>query len=349
MSISIVAALAGWLTFAALPAPERADSAVERAETVTAEGWQLWQQQKFADAATKFEEAVKLDPGAANAWNGLGWARFNGGDSEAAVPAFEKAVELEPSHPAALNGLGQVYLSWRKYGTARKFLEKAAPQANAAWFGLARLYMLTGKYDEAEKWIVKAQSVSPSDPVLPRLLAAAQAGELPQDLRSEIEPPGKPRRSDATAESARGWQQFNQGNLRSAEESFRKALAKDPENGAALNGLGFCLLNNGKVAEAKPYFEKCIELDPKAVGAMNGLARCLKAEGKVDEAIEAWKKMAKIAPGPTAATVGLATTYLERGEYDQAIPLFEELVQSMPDNAEFQQGLDAAKKGADKK
>lgn len=348
MSITMVAALAGWLTFAALPAPNPANSAVKQAETITAEGWQLWQQQKFADAATKFEEAVKLDPAAANAWNGLGWARFNGGDSLAAAPAFEKAVELEPNHPAALNGLGQVYLSWRQYGTAKKFLTKAAPQANAAWFGLARLYMLTGKYDEAEKWIMKAQSVNPNDAVLPRLLAAAKEGKLPEDLHSEIEPPGKPRRSDATAESARGWQQFNQGNMRSAEESFRKALAKDPENSAALNGLGFCLLNNGKAAEAKQYFEKCIELEPKAAGAMNGLARCLKAEGKVDEAIDVWKKMQKIAPGPTAATVGLATTYLERGDFDQAIPLFEELVQSMPDNAEFQQGLEAAKKGAAK-
>lgn len=348
MSITMVAALAGWLTIAALPATDRADASIGQAEKLAAEGWQLWQKQEFGEAAAKFEESVKLDPRGANAWNGLGWARFNGGASEAAVPAFEKAVELEPSHPAALNGLGQVYLSWRKYGTARKFLTKAAPQANAAWFGLARLYMLTGKYDEAEKWIVKAQAVSPNDPVLARLLAAAKAGELPADLRAEIEPPGKPRRSNATAEAARGWQQFNQGNMRSAEESFRKALAKDPENGAALNGLGFALLNNGKAAEAKPHFEKCLELEPNATGAMNGLARCLKAEGQVDEAIDVWKKMQEKVSGPSAATTGLAMTYLERGEYDKAVPLYEELVKSMPDNAEFQQGLEAAKKGAAK-
>ena len=264
------------------------------------------------------------------------------------VPAFEKCVELEPKHPAALNGLGQIYLSWGEYDQAEKFLTKAAPQAEAAWFGLARLYLLTGKYDEAQKWIVKAQSVQPNDEWLPKLLAAAKQGELPADLRLSIEPPGKPKASAAARLAATGWQQFNQGKMRSAESNFRKALAKDPEDATALNGLGFCLLNSGKAAESKEYFEKCIELDPKAAGAMNGLARALKAEGKVDEAIALWEKVQKNFPGPNAATVGLATIYLERGEKAKALPLFEELVKAMPDNPEFKQGLEAAKQAATK-
>ena len=71
------------------------------AEELTAEGWQLWQRQKFAAARESFEEAVELDPEASNAWNGLGWASFNGGDFETGLSAFEKCVELEPEHPAA--------------------------------------------------------------------------------------------------------------------------------------------------------------------------------------------------------------------------------------------------------
>ncbi len=331
------------------PASMSESARLAKAEQLSGEGWQLWQQRKYADAAGKFQQAVEFDPESTNAWNGLGWARFNGGDSVAAVPAFEKCVELEPNHPAALNGLGQVYLSWRQYGTAKKYLTKAAPQATAAWFGLARLYMLTGKYDEAQKWIEKAQSQQPNDPWLPKMLAAAKKHELPDDLRRVIEPPGKPKPSDSTADSTRGWQQFNQGRLRSAEESFRKALARDPENAAALNGLGFCLLNNGKAAEAQQYFEKCLELQPEAAGAMNGLARCLKAAGKTDEAIKVWEDMHEKFPGPNAAVVGLATTYLEQGEHAKALPLYQELVKAMPDNQEFKAGIEAAKKSPDSK
>lgn len=323
------------------PASSASDK-ISQASALTAEGWQLWQKQKFADAIPKFEQAVALDPEAVNAWNGLGWARFNSGNSTDAVTAFEKCVELEPNHPAALNGLGQIYLMWREFDQAKKFLTKAAPQAPAAWYGLARLYLLTGKYTAAERWINKALATSPNDETLKRMLAAAEAKELPDDLRRQIDVPGRPESSPSLDASAKGWQQFNAGDMRSAEKSFRAALAKDPENAAALNGLGFCLINQGNAAEAKVNFEKCLELEPNAAGAMNGLARCLKAEGNEDEAIAVWEKMRKAFPGPTAATVGLATTYLERGEKAKARPLFEELVKSMPDNAEFKAGLEAA-------
>lgn len=351
MFTTMLAVLAGWFTLAAPPpveTPSAAGPSVAQAEQLASAGWQLWQKQKYSAAADKFEQAVQLDPESTNAWNGLGWARFNGGDSIAAVPAFEKCVELEPSHPAALNGLGQVYLSWREYDQAKKYLTKAAPQAPAAWYGLARLYLLTGKYTAAERWTSKALATDPGDESLQKMLAAAKSKQLPDDLRRKIEPPGKPDSSATSGDTASGWQQFQQGQFRLAEASFRRSLAKDPEDAAALNGLGFCLLINGQAAAAKDYFEKCLELDPNAAGAMNGLARCLKAEGKIDEAINQWQQMREKFPGPNAAAVGLATTYLEQGEYAKARPLFEELVKSMPENQQFQQGLEAAKKGAAK-
>ncbi len=183
----------------------------------------MWQKQQFAQAAKKFEQAVKLDADSANAWNGLGWARFNSGDSEAAIQAFEKCLALEPEQPAALNGLGQVYLSWRDYEKAQKYLTKAAPKAPAAWFGLARLYLLTGKYDDAQKWIKKAQSAQPNDATLQPMLAAAKQGELSAELRRQIEPPGNPENAPAANLAADGWRQFSTGKSRSAERSFRRA------------------------------------------------------------------------------------------------------------------------------
>ncbi len=352
MGTIVFAALAGWLTLFA-PSPTDGsgakavakkahlseDARIERGEELAREGWALWQQGKVDAAAKRFEESVALDPDAANSWNGLGWARFNGGDGEAAIEAFEKCVALEPNHPAGLNGLGQAHLGWREYDKAEKYLLKAGPTASAAWYGLARLYMLTGKYDKAEKWIKKALSEQPDDEVLKQCLAAAQKGDLPAELRKQIEPQGKPDNEPAAKIVAEGWRQFNQGKTRSAERSFRRALAKDPENLSAMNGLGFVLLNSGKTAEAKSYFEKCLERQPDAGGPMNGLARCLKEEDKVDEAIALWEKMCQQNPGVNAGTVGLATTYSERKEYDKALPYFEELVKSQPANEEFKKGL----------
>jgi serine/threonine protein kinase/TolA-binding protein len=350
---TILVLFAGWMLTAETRPPAVGASAtlseserIERAEVLTGDGWSLWQQQKYPQAIRKFEEATALDPHSANAWNGLGWASFNSGRTDEGIAAFEKAVELEPDHPAALNGLGQAYYAYGEFSKAEKYFLKAAPQASAAAYGLGKLYLLTGKYENAEKWLQKAIGDAPNDPALQQMLAAAQDKKLPDTLRTQLAPAGKQKAmSPATA---RGWQQFNEGKMRTAELAFRRALAKDPEDAAALNGLGFCLLTSGKWAEAKRYFEKCLEVEPEAAGAMNGLARCLKAEGKVDEAIATWEKMREKFPGPNAAAVGLATTYLEQGEYAKAVPLYEELVAATPDNAQFRQGLEAARKGAAK-
>ncbi|MEX0611881.1 MAG: protein kinase [Pirellulales bacterium] len=348
MAMFIVTAFATWLSYVpadGLVVISDEGDRIEQAEALAAEGQALWHQQKFSEAIPKFEQAVALDPQSANAWNGLGWAHLNSGQNEKAIAAFEKAVELEPDHPAALNGLGQAYLDYGELKKAEKYLLKAAPQASAAAFGLGRLYLLNGKYEDAEKWLQKALGDQPNEPMLQQMLAAAKKKELPEELKRRLAPRGKRKQTESSASSALGWQQFNEGKLRTAELAFRRALAKDPEDAQALNGMGFCLLTSGKWASAKRYFEKCLEVAPEEAGAMNGLARCLKAEGKIDEAIAMWEQMRKKFPGPTAAAVGLATTYLERGEHAKAVPLYEELVAAMPDNPQFRQGLEAARKG----
>src|SRR5262249_6602837 len=64
-------------------APVDRQKDVERAESLEQQGWQLWQNRDFDEATAKFQAAVKLDPDAANAWNGLGWSQLNSGKAEA--------------------------------------------------------------------------------------------------------------------------------------------------------------------------------------------------------------------------------------------------------------------------
>ena len=210
MTTFLVALLAGWLTLGAAgdaqakspTKPTREQ--IQQAEQLTAEGWQLWQKQKMLPAAEKFEIAVKLDPGAENAWNGLGWARFNSGQAESAITAFEECIKLNPKHPAALNGLGQVLLSFQEYKDAEKYLKRAARyNASAAWWGLAQLYLIQGDYKKAQPWAAKIVKQTPDDETAQQMLDAAKAGELPDDLRAMIEPTGKRRtpKSDEPEES----------------------------------------------------------------------------------------------------------------------------------------------------
>ncbi len=158
------------------------------ASQLVQEGWQLWQERKLAEATAKFQEAVKLAPDDANAWNGLGWATFNSGKSQEAEKAFQKAISLEPAQPGALNGLGQIYLSQRKYDEAEKYLLQAAPQAPAAWYGLARLYLLQGNFEQAERWAQNLVDSGQADDGARQMLKTAKEKHLNEGLRLMIEP-----------------------------------------------------------------------------------------------------------------------------------------------------------------
>lgn len=314
--------------------PEKADQAL----ALSSEGWQLWQGAKFDQAAEKFHQSVALDPNNANAWNGLGWSAFNAGDAKAAEEAFNKCIAVQKNHPAAMNGLGQIAFSRRDFAGAEKDWLAAAKDAPAACASLARLYLLQGKFDQAAKYAQMAADSPGADASIKDLLAAAKSGKLDPQLKEQLEPP--PAGKD---EVVRGWAQLNQGHLNQAAEIFQKALAQDPNNAAALNGLGFALLNLGKPAEAKAQFAKCLKQDPNAAGAINGLALCLKSEGKIDEAIAQWQKMANTPPTPNAGTAGLAMAYFERKQFDKATPLLEQLAKADPSNTQWKELLEQAR------
>ncbi len=166
----------------------QSESATGNVSQLTQEATQLWQSGRYAEAISKFESALKVDPNNSIAWNGLGWASFNSGKPAEAEQAFQKVIELEPEHPAALNGLGQLYLSQRKYAEAEPYLLKASPTASAAWFGLARLYLLQDKFEEAEKWAQAIDDSGQGSEFSRAMLRAAKDKKVSNALRLGIEP-----------------------------------------------------------------------------------------------------------------------------------------------------------------
>jgi tetratricopeptide (TPR) repeat protein len=250
-------------------------------EVLMQDGWQLWGQFKWREAELKFDQATKADPKLTNAWNGLGWARLNGGKPEPAMVAFTKCIELEPNHPAALNGMGQAYYAKNQFDKAEPFLVKAANnKATAAWWGLAKMYLLQGKFEEAQKWAQKL--IDAGDKSAQPLLDAAKAKQIPDGLRDQITPmaagSARARKSNAhvLAESW-GIKQINlayqlrtRGDLAAAEAILKEVAAKP-------------------VAEGKPDLQTWV---PQLFVAPLALAELWQSQGKLAEAETMNKKVA---------------------------------------------------------
>jgi tetratricopeptide (TPR) repeat protein len=73
---------------------------VTSAESLTADGWRLFEAASFAAALDRFDAALETDPVWGEAYNGLGWTWMNLDSLEAAVDAFERAMGKNVETPA---------------------------------------------------------------------------------------------------------------------------------------------------------------------------------------------------------------------------------------------------------
>jgi tetratricopeptide (TPR) repeat protein len=133
---------------------------------------------EFARAADSFREAVKFDPGYADAWAALGAAyrrlplvgeiEPTGAFSEA-TRAAQRALDLSPDHPEAVSVLGTVamWYEW-DYPRAEQLLRRVAtrlPGSAESHVYLAHLLSNLARHDEALAEIRQARSLDPNLPI----------------------------------------------------------------------------------------------------------------------------------------------------------------------------------------
>lgn len=86
---------------------------------------------------------------------------------------------------------------------------------------------------------------------------------------------------------------FQHGKLEKADECYRAALQRDPEDLDTRAHLGQCLLRQKRAAEARPLLEGVVTENPKHDYGytMMALAETLTALGETDAALNFWKQV----------------------------------------------------------
>ena len=118
-------------------------------------GESLIQEQKYAEAQEKLEQAARLLPENAQAWNHLGLAYQLGGQPKKSVQCYQKAISLDRNLPPARFNLGCLQLEQKNYTAAIDSLTTFTalqPQSTEGWLklGLAQLRQ-AGQLAGAEK------------------------------------------------------------------------------------------------------------------------------------------------------------------------------------------------------
>ena len=228
-------------------------------------------------AADAYRRAIDLQPDYLQAYNNLGIALHQAGDTDGAANAFRAALNVDAEDMDARNNLAIALQSQGRLGEAIEHLRKLAdarPPSAQAWHNLSIAYREDGRLDEACEAARAALGAAPDNAYLHWNLADAlsQRGDYPdaeQACRRALEL--EPRNAEYEMTLARILRA--QQRLDDAIAALRGALAINPNLAEAHNDLAMILMAQGATGPSVESLERALDIDPRLTIAYFNLAR----------------------------------------------------------------------------
>ena len=300
-------------------------------------------------AAEIYEGILKDHPDTAEAYYGLGRVQSARGDHSSAADKYRKACDLFPSYGAAHYGLALAYHRLGRLSDANEQLELRNRNPNivppvadplrdelrdldrSAMDHLERGMLLeqVGRVEDAIAETEKALELNPSMVkahvnllILYARVGNASKAEEHYNAIVAVAPNEFPE-----AYYNYGVLLLKQQNLDGAEKAFRKALALELSNEAALSNLAYVLEQEGKLSEAALQFGKLIDLHPTREAHFE-LGRILVNQQQYQGAIAQFQRALVPEDDKTPAYLyALGATYGRAGDKGEAIRYLEQAKQ----------------------
>ena len=270
-------------------------------------------------AATLYRAILEQNPHHADCLNLLGTLLHQKGDSAQAVKLIQRAIQIKPDWPAYY-----VNLATALRGRARH--EEAIQHCRTA---------LKLQPDLAEAHLALGLS----------LTALQQWAEAETELRWMRDQ----RPADSRGPQALGNCLREQGRTDEAIASYREALARNPNDGAAHLGLGTeLLIAEQNAGAAEPHLQRATELLPAQVIAWTNLGSCLVMLGKEREALAVLEKAQQLAPNDPGVGVNVGQAWLGCGESHKAENCFQAVLRFHPEYPDGLIGLGDVQRLADR-
>ena len=199
----------------------------------------------YARAKNAYESAVETDPNNFDANYYLALMRQYLGEVDEAINAYLRALAIDPNNFDANRDIASAFLQAGRLTEALPYAVRATHlngDSQEAWTNLAATYSLLQRYDNAvDAYRQAAELGELKDPVLLGL-ADAHIRLENYDRSINVLESLLSRSPSSTAYERLGYAQFKQRDFDLALKNFRRALALDDQDTAALNGVGACLM-----------------------------------------------------------------------------------------------------------
>ena len=263
---------------------------------------------RLDEAIARFEEALRLEPGYADAHFDLGLALSKiPGRRDEAIAHYETALRLEPSFVEAHNNLGLALMEVGRTAEAISQFEDALqlePDHYKAHYNLGNALSATGRAPEAVAQYGEALRLEP-DYLEAHFNLGNALGSLgrTQEAIAQYEAALLLKPDYADARYNLGNALVAAGRTQDAIAQFEAALLARPDFADAHDNLGSALVAVGRTPEAVVHFGDALRLNPDDATAHLGLALALlKIPGRAGEAVAHLREVNRLDPGNATAT-----------------------------------------------
>jgi tetratricopeptide (TPR) repeat protein len=297
----------------------------------------------YAGAASRFQEALELNPNSARAHCFLAETLYYLGRKEEASNSYKRAVELGPKLLETHIGYSRFLCENDEFGAATREAEEAiriAPDSAWAHSLLGEALLGLRELDDSEREYRKAISFDPDfhdayiglgivllekkNYIDARDVFAKAVGLQPNAARSH-------------SFLGEALSQLNQ--LSQAEASYLAAVELDPQMPEPYTGLGRVLLRKPDYIGAEDAFRNALRLKGDNAWIYSRLGEALRLEGKLDEAEQAYNKSLLLDKNIFYSQMGLGLIHRIRNEGPEAEARFRDALAIDPTSVQAYSAL----------
>jgi tetratricopeptide (TPR) repeat protein len=261
---------------------------------------------------------------------------FKAGNYDKARVTYLNVIRLDPQNALAFERIGAIWQDDWAPLRAAAFLKKASeldPKNIENRTRLARCYVAMGLFKDGQKEALKVLEQAPDNG--DAMIVLAEGARSKEEIQAAEEQFQKfPKKNDVSFYLAVANLSFNGGDLSTARNALRQALAADPKSSRAHMALGDLYLFHKDKKQAGEEFKKAAELAPVRSIERLKYAAFTSDAGQLDETRRIATEMTKQAPDYLPGWSLLAELALKDKKYDEALAMLENVFTRDADNVD---------------